>query len=144
MFVLNKANFYLFFLVLAVSFRKVQARTVRPPLNSLEASIWADTNFKKLKVDLMVAQIVEAQTRAELNRAQTRVANQSLNSSSGVRQETSPICQGCFDPDSIRDGLILPCAHLQTCLECAKHSQSLGQPCPVCRGPIQSVIKVFL
>lgn len=47
----------------------------------------------------------------------------------------------CFDGP--RNALVVPCGHVFLCYECAGAVCAAGQPCPVCRGPIQQVFKMF-
>ena len=47
-------------------------------------------------------------------------------------------CVICFD--GIKDTLITPCNHLVTCFDCCNKLEQ----CPICRGPIDNRIKVFM
>ena len=60
--------------LLAVAARNTRPRA--PPSNTMDAAIWLDRNFIKLKNDLLEAQLDESRTKAELNRAQTLAANE--------------------------------------------------------------------
>eukprot|EP01063_Lacrimia_lanifica_P006390 TRINITY_DN1386_c0_g1_i2.p1 TRINITY_DN1386_c0_g1~~TRINITY_DN1386_c0_g1_i2.p1 ORF type:complete len:391 (+),score=36.25 TRINITY_DN1386_c0_g1_i2:158-1330(+) len=42
------------------------------------------------------------------------------------------------------DMLIQPCNHLVTCEACCSQLVGRGDPCPLCRGPLTNVTKVFL
>lgn len=40
-----------------------------------------------------------------------------------------------------RNMIIMPCAHLCVCSECGNQIQQHNYQCPVCRGPISSLVK---
>jgi hypothetical protein len=51
-------------------------------------------------------------------------------------------CVVCFDAP--KDHLVLPCKHLCVCEACAEQLTKTRTPtCPVCRGPIREIMKVF-
>jgi len=56
------------------------------------------------------------------------------------------VCQICFTHP--KNALIQPCNHLMTCMECSTKIYSKRKKdervCPICRGPIQSVLLCHL
>ena len=58
--------------------------------------------------------------------------------------ENIRLCRVCLVKEV--DTLIIPCRHAQTCKNCTEtiaSSEELNN-CPVCRGPIQSFLQIFL
>jgi len=51
------------------------------------------------------------------------------------------VCVICFERES--NTLFMDCRHMKTCEECAKSVQKASGKCPICRQPINDVIKVF-
>jgi hypothetical protein len=43
-----------------------------------------------------------------------------------------------------RKAMTTPCNHVACCTQCANYMQNHKQPCPVCRGAIGSVIRVYV
>ena len=58
--------------------------------------------------------------------------------------ETIRICRVCLIKEA--DTVIIPCRHAQTCNSCTETIASTYElnKCPVCRGPIESFLKIFL
>lgn len=52
------------------------------------------------------------------------------------------LCIVCFERP--KEALITPCNHLALCLKDANYCKNHGHKCPVCRGPIESVIRVYI
>ena len=50
-------------------------------------------------------------------------------------------CAVCFDAPKIM--LIVPCGHKCMCNGCATQLKNGGHSCPICRGPINSILKVI-
>lgn len=50
-------------------------------------------------------------------------------------------CCVCFE--GAKDTLIAPCGHVCCCNRCATRLHMRKDPCPVCRGAIQGIFKVF-
>jgi len=50
-------------------------------------------------------------------------------------------CKICVD--AVINAVVLPCGHMHMCLDCAQEQKRLGRGCPMCRGPIREVNKVF-
>jgi len=48
------------------------------------------------------------------------------------------ICNICMDKAA--DALILPCGHMETCMECAKRCLISSRQCPTCRAPIEKLL----
>ncbi len=44
----------------------------------------------------------------------------------------------------IGDSVLLPCRHLCVCDSCAQMLSSKKSPCPLCHGPVESMIKIFI
>eukprot|EP00250_Pteridium_aquilinum_P015253 c22477_g1_i1 orf=432-1976(+) len=51
------------------------------------------------------------------------------------------ICVVCWDARA--EGACIPCGHLAGCMNCLMEVKSKRWSCPVCRGPIEQVIKVY-
>jgi len=50
-------------------------------------------------------------------------------------------CCICFDAP--KEALIAPCGHLSCCMTCAEALKNNSETCPICRGNIESIFKVF-
>eukprot|EP00755_Sulcionema_specki_P021357 Sspe_Gene.74052::Locus_45400_Transcript_1_1_Confidence_1.000_Length_751::g.74052::m.74052 len=44
---------------------------------------------------------------------------------------------------NVKDHLVLPCRHLAFCRDCAQHF-SKGDPCPMCRACIGTILTIYL
>ena len=53
---------------------------------------------------------------------------------------TAP-CVICFEADV--DTALVPCGHYMLCARCAHNLVSREAPCPMCRAPVDSVLRVF-
>jgi hypothetical protein len=49
-------------------------------------------------------------------------------------------CSICFTGS--KDHLAVPCGHQFACASCAERIQRKGQPCPMCRSPIEKFVQV--
>ena len=58
-----------------------------------------------------------------------------------VKVEDSNLCVVCLD--DIRSHLLVPCGHHCACMDCAKLLVQKGDPCPICRKQIESIVRVF-
>jgi hypothetical protein len=54
--------------------------------------------------------------------------------------DSASACSVCMDKG--KNAALVPCGHL-FCFSCASAVKAAGQPCPMCRKPISSVLKVF-
>lgn len=55
-----------------------------------------------------------------------------------------PICVVCLNPEKIVNAVMVPCGHIETCLDCAAQIYSSQRPhCPVCRAVINQCIRAF-
>ena len=54
--------------------------------------------------------------------------------------EDKNLCAICLDSE--RDHVVLPCAHRCLCQECLYIAEK-SKECPMCRGPVASIIKIF-
>jgi hypothetical protein len=50
-------------------------------------------------------------------------------------------CVVCTDKDATH--LVVPCGHKCLCVDCSGILVARGDPCPICRGVIGSMVKVF-
>ena len=57
------------------------------------------------------------------------------------KAEEKAECVICMDASSSH--LLVPCGHYCLCKECAESKLNPGDPCPVCRVSVQSVVEVF-
>lgn len=57
-------------------------------------------------------------------------------------EEDQKLCIVCFERP--KEALITPCNHIALCMQDANYMKNHKNPCPVCRGAIQGVIRVFL
>jgi len=53
-----------------------------------------------------------------------------------------PQCSVCYD--AAADHLVIPCGHQCGCKACLTAIEQESGACPICRGPIQGLVKVFL
>ncbi len=55
-----------------------------------------------------------------------------------------PTCVVCLNPEKTVNAVMVPCGHIETCLECAATVCSSEHPrCPVCRADIQLFIRAY-
>jgi hypothetical protein len=57
------------------------------------------------------------------------------------KMEGGGLCVVCLD--ACAEGVCIPCGHLAGCMNCLTEVQSKQWGCPVCRGSIERVIKVY-
>ena len=57
------------------------------------------------------------------------------------RLRESRLCCVCLRKE--RDAVLLPCRHEIMCEGCARHVEGSSRRCPLCRGAIESTIRVF-
>jgi protein neuralized len=50
-------------------------------------------------------------------------------------------CVVCWDAKA--EAVCIPCGHLAGCMDCLAEIKAKDWGCPVCRAPIQQVIKVY-
>lgn len=55
--------------------------------------------------------------------------------------KTGGTCVVCWDAPA--EGVCIPCGHLAGCMNCLMEVKSKRWGCPICRGPIEQVIKVY-
>jgi hypothetical protein len=51
------------------------------------------------------------------------------------------MCVVCFD--ALKNHVMVPCMHLCACGPCAQRLLELDASCPVCRGPVERMIRVY-
>lgn len=56
-------------------------------------------------------------------------------------EEKGSQCVVCWDAPA--EGVCIPCGHLASCMECLSQIKAKDWGCPVCRAPIEQVIRVF-
>ena len=59
-----------------------------------------------------------------------------------LHTEDEELCKICLTDN--RDSIIVPCGHCCACNACALELKSRGQKCPICRGPITVITKLYL
>ena len=62
-------------------------------------------------------------------------------STSCKAEEKESQCVVCWDAPA--QGVCIPCGHLAGCMECLSEIKGKGWGCPVCRAPIDQVIRVY-
>lgn len=60
-------------------------------------------------------------------------------------EHTIPCCAVCFEPLQVQKQavVIVPCYHASVCYDCAMQVKSQHRPCPVCRGVITAINKLY-
>lgn len=66
--------------------------------------------------------------------------NLSENESDGCKNESNECCV-CLE--SKKNVLILPCGHICLCIKCSWELKTKNGVCPICRGKITNLMKVF-
>jgi hypothetical protein len=71
-------------------------------------------------------------------------AGEEKNNATGAAEEYEDdgdsLCVICLsDP---RDTAVLPCRHMCLCSECAQSLRTQSNKCPICRGPVQSLLHI--
>jgi len=87
-----------------------------------------------------VGRAVEAQRTKLINGERGAVPENPDSASDTVAMaaRAALICNICMDKAA--DALILPCGHMETCMECAKQCMSSSRQCPTCRAPIEKLL----
>lgn len=57
-------------------------------------------------------------------------------------EDDAKFCVVCFSEP--KEALVQPCCHISLCMKDALYMKNHGQPCPICRGKIDNVIRVFI
>ena len=84
--------------------------------------------------------LIEQARAAEAERA--RVAAEAAAAAAEAEAKEA-LCVVCMDAP--KDHFIRPCMHVCTCEACTQQLQEQGaQSCPVCRGPIEGIERVFI
>lgn len=78
------------------------------------------------------------QDNANLYRGKTKSEKDVLVEGTSFSKGICVICA-----DAAADSLLYRCGHLCTCALCGRQLIATGQPCPMCRAPIQDVIRVY-
>jgi hypothetical protein len=63
------------------------------------------------------------------------------NASSGIGDTPSGTCVICLDAPV--EGACIPCGHMAGCMSCLKDIESKKWGCPICRAPINQVIRLY-
>eukprot|EP00457_Paulinella_chromatophora_P007762 gb/GEZN01007787.1/.p1 GENE.gb/GEZN01007787.1/~~gb/GEZN01007787.1/.p1 ORF type:complete len:426 (-),score=39.79 gb/GEZN01007787.1/:134-1411(-) len=73
---------------------------------------------------------------------QQAVKASSVNSPKEKEQEDSKdVCGICMARK--KNAVLVPCGHLYACIPCSRKLRTGNMPCPLCRKPIRSVLRVF-
>ena len=90
-------------------------------------------------------EVAAAMTNAGRGRQQPQREQQSEQSEEQDMQGHSPRRMGCclVCLDNPRDTLFYSCGHYCACSHCARELKMQKQGCPVCRAPINDVVRVF-
>eukprot|EP00927_Polykrikos_kofoidii_P025267 TRINITY_DN22735_c0_g1_i1.p1 TRINITY_DN22735_c0_g1~~TRINITY_DN22735_c0_g1_i1.p1 ORF type:complete len:633 (-),score=81.75 TRINITY_DN22735_c0_g1_i1:56-1954(-) len=60
----------------------------------------------------------------------------------GTKEEDDGVCTVCLEKPA--DAAVVPCGHMCGCHDCLQMLQASRSPlCPMCRGPLTSVIRIF-
>jgi len=59
-----------------------------------------------------------------------------------TKLEEEKTCAVCMSEP--KNALIVPCGHVSLCMTCAGELKEKKQPCPICRGDIQTLVKAFV
>ena len=86
-----------------------------------------DILIKKKKLCGILQEVIDHKTKKEV------VENDSL--------QTNDECTICMDKKC--DGVALPCRHAAFCHDCIDDCKSREGTCPMCREPIEQIIKIF-
>ena len=76
--------------------------------------------------------------KKKLNKSDKKILDE-MNDASGNNDNDCAICM-----DLIRNSVLRPCNHMITCYECSMLLLNRQDNCPVCRCPIEDVIKIFM
>ena len=57
------------------------------------------------------------------------------------RKASDEACSVCLT--ATKTHVLIPCGHKCVCDKCASGYRAAGSQCPICRGRVQSVVKVF-
>ncbi|KAI6204868.1 hypothetical protein M3Y94_00727000 [Aphelenchoides besseyi] len=99
-------------------------------------SLFSASN-RSVKVDFTSDNVTEA----------TEIALQSTSSQTTVtlaeERSRTPLTIECVVCSGRADNLILPCRHLCLCSECVDQLQQHSRKCPVCRGDIESILRIY-
>mmetsp|Transcript_1970 Transcript_1970/g.6206 ORF Transcript_1970/g.6206 Transcript_1970/m.6206 type:complete len:449 (-) Transcript_1970:45-1391(-) len=79
---------------------------------------------------------------AQGNAAAGSGSSSSSAAASNLRQTaTDECCSVCWEAP--KEALLYRCGHICLCVDCANDLKNANLPCPICRAPIEDVVKVF-
>jgi protein neuralized len=56
--------------------------------------------------------------------------------------DDSGLCTICLE--RMADSAVIPCGHMCGCNECLEEVRKSARPeCPMCRGPVSSILKIY-
>jgi hypothetical protein len=99
---------------------------------------------KRLKAELAQKERVLEQERFTLKQRNQQIKHALEKISQQPQKkvcESVDQCMICWDEKP--DSAFVPCGHAMSCFACAEAIQSMNKPCPMCRGPIQSILKLY-
>lgn len=106
-----------------------------------------------LRTAVLLAAEETRQREAALEQTRQREAAEALREAvRGRRQQPTVLpavttasaaakCDVCLEGK--KDMVIIPCGHMCACGLCARKLHARGDPCPICRGPIERVCRVY-
>jgi xanthine/CO dehydrogenase XdhC/CoxF family maturation factor len=98
---------------------------------------WSGAAVSAGLVAVNVVRVLQARREAD-----RRVASEApAGYQSRVAESDASACVICHEHE--RDTLMQPCKHFGYCWPCAQRLSSMGQGCPICRGPIASLVFVY-
>lgn len=97
-----------------------------------------DTSDYELIVDLLLTQSTSNNSSSNDNNNKNILPREL---SAAQQQYEDRICKICYDHEI--DSALLSCGHLCVCTACAARFVQDKQPCPVCRQPLASYVKVY-
>lgn len=104
-------------------------------LFALNSSVSIDEELSALQQILSEPIVVETRKDPEPSSSSTPTNSNSNN------KVAKSLCIVCMDEEA--DGVVLPCGHLCGCELCLNTLLNSGATCPICRGHINSIVKVF-
>ncbi|XP_010492948.1 PREDICTED: probable E3 ubiquitin-protein ligase LUL3 [Camelina sativa] len=119
----------------------ISAETVTPPNKQITLACLEKTNDSSFKVKVMKQLLWVEGERYELHQLYG-IENSTTQgtAASGLEDTGGKECVICLTEP--KDTAVMPCRHLCLCSDCAKELPFQSNKCPICRKPIERLVKM--
>jgi hypothetical protein len=120
----------------AAAEKAAAAAAAKAALEAEAAAEEAEADAERLQIEQEMAAL-----KLRLKQMKTRAGSSVAPPAAPVLDQSAE-CVLCFDAP--KDHILVPCGHQCVCGACAKKLKKAKLPCPFCRAPIHSTVKVFV